>query len=173
MTMTREDFQSRILPMKENVFRLAFRYMRNEDEARDVVQDVLLKFWENRAKASSVKNPEAWLITMARNRCLDLLKKAGRNYETVDDKYDLSDQSITPDRVAERNELAKRLREAINSLPDQQSRIMRLRDLEGLSYQEVAEETGLDINVVKVNLHRGRKAVRKVIETTYAYGTTQ
>ena len=173
MTMTRDDFQSRILPLKDKVFRLAFRYMRNEDEAKDVVQDVLLRFWENRASAATLRNPEAWLITMARNRCLDLLKRAGRNHEQVEQKYSLTDQAVTPDRLSERKELARKIREAIQSLPDQQARIMRLRDLEGYTYQEIADETGLELNVVKVNIHRARKSVKKVLETTYAYGNPE
>ncbi|MCH2199200.1 MAG: RNA polymerase sigma factor [Flavobacteriales bacterium] len=170
MTMTRNDFRNRILPLKDKVFRLAFRYMKNEDEAKDVVQDVMLKFWESQSTAVAIRNEEAWLITMARNRCLDLLKKAGRKYEQVEERFDLGDRSVAPDRKVENAELVRRIKEAISSLPDQQSEVIRLRDMKGMSYQEIVDETGLDMNVVKVTLHRARRAVRSTIEKAYDYG---
>lgn len=170
MTMTREEFSEHILPLKNKVFRLSISYMKREDQARDVVQDVLLRFWENRGKADAIRKPEAWLMTMARNRCLDLLKRKGRRYDEISDDYSLKDNAFTPDRATEHTEKVTRLREVINSLPETQQQVIRLRDLDGMTYQEIADEMNIDLNLVKVTLHRARKAVKSTIEKIYAYG---
>ncbi|MFT6769765.1 MAG: RNA polymerase sigma factor (sigma-70 family) [Flavobacteriales bacterium] len=170
MTMTREEFSEHILPLKNKVFRLSISYMKCEDQARDVVQDVLMRFWENRMAADAIRKPEAWLMTMTKNRCLDLLKRKGRRYDEISADYTISDSSYTPDVATEHTEKVKKLREVINSLPDSQQKVIRLRDLDGMSYQEIVDETGMDLNLVKVTIHRARKAVKNTIEKIYAYG---
>lgn len=173
MQMTTEEFKSTVLPLKDRLFRLAFRYLRNREESRDAVQDVLLRFWERQTSSGVIRNVESMLVTMTKNRCLDLLRKSGRNAEQIEARYDLQDSQVLPDDRTEQNEMVARLREFLSELPAEQRRILRLRDFDEMTYEEIAAETGLSMSNVKVTLHRARKAVRAKMEAMYAYDTTR
>jgi len=72
--MGASDFKTRVLPVSKKLFRFATHFMKNEDDAHDVVQDVFLKLWQKRNELHEIKNIEAFAMRMTRNRCLDLLR---------------------------------------------------------------------------------------------------
>ena len=72
--MVAKDFKTKVLPVSNKLYRFAARLLSNEDEARDVVQDIFLKLWQKRNGLGEIKNIEAFAMRMTRNRCLDMLR---------------------------------------------------------------------------------------------------
>jgi RNA polymerase sigma-70 factor (ECF subfamily) len=161
--MSLELFTQRILPMTDKLFRVALRLLQNAEEAEDAVQDVLIKIWGKREEWSRWGNMEAYCMTAARNTCLERLRsKKGRHVEVEVAAYLRSPDQDPADRAQER-ELRDRLRECMETLPEKHYLVMQLREVEGLSYQEIAEALGLTMDQVKVYLHRARSAVKNAI----------
>ena len=86
------SFRTTVLPLSDKLFRLAFRITMNRAEAEDVVQDTLLKVWEHREEWEQINNLEAFAIATCRNRALDIMKRAGRNAEKLDEMAHFSSQ---------------------------------------------------------------------------------
>jgi RNA polymerase sigma-70 factor (family 1) len=170
VTMTLEEFRDKILPLKNKLFGFALRYVQNRQVAEDIVQDVMMKVWDNKNELKEIKNIEAWCMTLTRNRSLDHLKaKSSKTSELNDNHMSLASDS-TPDKLLERSEVMKKIKEVVDQLPLKQREVVELRDFKGFSYKEIAEIVGTDINLVKVNLHRARKTIKeKVIQWT-SYG---
>lgn len=171
--MTADQFQRDILPLKDKLFAVALRYLRNREESRDAVQDVFVRFWEYRDEWTRLRSAESMLVTMTRNRCLDLLKKSGRNAHSIDKLFDLSDSAVGPDAQTEHLELSEKWHKFVATLPEDQQKVLKLRDGKQYTYEEIAVATGKTMSSVKVTLHRARKALRNHFEAMYAYDTTR
>ena len=167
--MTTEQFQQQILPHKNKLFRFAKVYL-NEADAKDVVQEVMLTAWEKIDDPRSVKNLEAWCMTLTRNKSLNMLKKKGRNYLQLADQYDLSSGAANPLKKTVDREVAGKIRGIIASLPEKQRAVITLRDVEGYSYKEMAKVLKLEMNHVKVLLFRARKQVKEQLTRINNYG---
>jgi RNA polymerase sigma-70 factor (ECF subfamily) len=76
--MTPEEFRNVFLPEGRRLYALAFRYLNNREESEDVVQEVMMKLWEERKNAGRYENPAAWCTTVTRNYCIDLLRRRKR-----------------------------------------------------------------------------------------------
>ena len=84
--MTQEEFQNNVLPLKNKLYCFALSILKNKEDARDVVQDTMLKIWQNNKALDEYKNIEAWCMTMTRNRSLDKLKLKSNRHERVEDQ---------------------------------------------------------------------------------------
>ncbi|MCB0762885.1 MAG: sigma-70 family RNA polymerase sigma factor [Flavobacteriales bacterium] len=168
--MTVQEFKDTVLPLKNKLFAFAFRYVRNREEAEDIVQDVMLKVWNAQEKADDIKNIEAWCMTLTRNRSLDVLKSKSSQTSELQDYHLSPSQEATPDVQLERKEMMSKIKKVIDMLPLKQKEVVELRDFQGMSYKEIADILGADINVVKVNLHRARKTIQEKITQWTTYG---
>jgi len=154
------SFRTAVLPMSDRLFRLALRITMNRAEAEDVVQDTLLKVWEHRSEWEQIDNLEAFAMATCRNRALDIVKRAGRNtksLDVVDNRQLTTDNGLQSLEAREELSLVRRL---MDDLPEVQRTIMLLRDIEGKTYQEIAQVLGISETQVKVYLHRARTKVR-------------
>lgn len=84
-------------------------------------------------------------------------------------ELDMRDRSISPEQRAEQLEAVELVRKAMKELPVNLQRVVELRDIQGLSYQEIAETMEMNINTLKVNLSRARKKIRELLKTNYDY----
>ena len=168
--MTSEQFQQHILPHKNKLFRFALSYLAEEADAKDLVQEVMLAAWEKIKDPHSLKNTEAWCMTLTRNKALNILKKKGRNYLQVAEQYDLKSPEATPLQQTENKESAGKIKGIINSLPVKQREVITLRDVEGYSYKEIVGILNLEMNHVKVLLFRARKQVKEQLTRVNNYG---
>ena len=153
------SFRNDVLPLKNELFRLALRITLNEAEAEDVVQETMIKVWNRR---------DDW-----RNLALDKAKKMGNRSEGLEGSGgDPSDESFSadPERAAVLNDTMAILRRLMDSLPEKQRSVMHLRDVEGKSYKEIADVMGISQEQVKVNLFRARQAIRHKYIQTERYG---
>ncbi len=158
--MVANDFKTRVLPVGNKLIRLAVRMMENEAEAHDVVQDVFLKLWQKRSELDQINNIEAFAMRMTRNRCLDLLRSARTAPMDAETYRKINRESVDVHSKLELNESAGQIKMLMERLPELQRTVMHLRDVEQLSYEEIAEITQLKINALRVTLSRARKKVR-------------
>ena len=160
------SFRTTVLPLGDRLFRLAFRITMNRAEAEDVVQDTLLKVWEQRSQWEQIDNLEAFAIATCRNRALDIAKRAGRNtksLDAVDNGQLTTDNGLQSIEAREQLSLVRRL---MDNLPEIQRTIMELRDIEGRTYQEIAQVLSISETQVKVYLHRARTKIKEWIINT-------
>jgi RNA polymerase sigma-70 factor (family 1) len=158
--MVARDFKTSVLPVSKKLLRFATHFLKDEDEAKDVVQDVFLKLWQKKEELVKVENIEAYAMRMTRNRCLDVIR--GNKVIPIDNDTDRKLKEETEDvhSKVELSESANQIKRLIEKLPDLQRTIMHYRDIEQLSYDEIGEATGLKVNAIRVNLSRARKKVR-------------
>lgn len=158
--------------LQDTVFSFSMRVCGQREDAEDTMQEVLLKSLPYLPKFDSPKALVVWLYKVAKNRCLMSRRKSkfapARELSLEDlmpDRRELqqlsADGRINPEAYAIHSEKASRLREAIQRLPAQYRVVLVLRDMEGLTDDEVAEITGLRPGTVRVRLHRARLFVRK------------
>ena len=158
------SFQNTVLPLSDRLFRLALRITMNRAEAEDVVQDTLLKVWEQRSQWEQINSLEAFAIAICRNRALDVLKRAGRNTKSLDEVDDVHSPMPNVQSSIEAREQLSLVRRLMDSLPELQRTIMLLRDIEGKTYQEIAQTLDISETQVKVYLHRARTKIKEGIK---------
>jgi len=168
--MSLEAFKLRVLPAKDKMYRFALRLLRDEEEAKDIVQEAMIRVWRKKEKMHTYKNMEAWCMTIVRNLSLDRLKSKQYNSDNLDNSYKLSYNGVDPEQRTEIDNTMENIHNFIADLPDKQRQVIQLRDIEGFSYQEIGKILNLDANNVKVNLFRARKTVRESLLKINAYG---
>jgi RNA polymerase sigma factor (sigma-70 family) len=169
--MNLEAFQNRVLPVKNKLFRFALKFLGNEEEAKDIVQEVFIRVWNGREQMDEVQNWEAWCMRITKNLSLDRIRSITRKQtQPIEESYHVKLESLSPHESTEVQENMKRITQFIAALPEKQRQIIHLRDVEGYSYNEICEIMELDMNQVKVNLFRARNAVREKLMKINAYG---
>ncbi len=154
------SFRTTVLPLSDRLFRLALRITMNKAEAEDVVQDTLLRVWECRGQWEQIGSLEAFAIATCRNRALDVSKRAGRNARSLDEIDGGQRSTANAQSELEAREEISLIRRLMDELPELQRTIMLLRDIEGQSYQEIAQALSISETQVKVYLHRARTKIR-------------
>lgn len=166
------DPVAHLLPLKGRIFGLALSLVGSREEAEDIAGDVLLRLWERRATLD-VDNLEAYALTAARNLSIDRLRRHGRDNRSLDELPGLGDiasPDARPDTRAEQRETLENIDRLLRQLPAKQRLVLRLRDVEELSYAEIARTTGLSLTDVKVSLLRARRRLRETYENQHRDG---
>lgn len=155
------SFRTDILPLKDKLFRLALRITQGREEAEDIVQDTLLRMWNDREKWTDIDNIENYSLTICRNLALDLFRHHEHRNSSLDESvHDQKDSSPMADEEMIRQERMLMVRMAIDGLPEKQRTAIQLRDIEGKSYKEIAEVMNISEADVKVTIFRGRETLR-------------
>lgn len=166
-----EAFEKGILPSKSKLFRFANRLLGSAEEAKDVVQEVLIKVWNGREQMDQVQNWEAWCMRLTRNLSLDRVRSRQRKAtDPISEGFEIRQEGLTPHDNTELNESMQQIGKLIEQLPEKQRQVIHLRDIEGYSYNEICDILEIDMNQVKVNLFRARNAVREKLTKMNAYG---
>lgn len=165
------SFRTDVLPLKDKLFRLALRITLNREEAEDVVQEALMKVWNNRAKWQELENIEAYSLAIARNLSLDHIKRAdNQNGSLEDEQAEQADNSETPSEQMIQRDKLDIVRRIIGGLPEKQRSCLQLRDIEGKPYKEIAEILAITEDQVKVNIFRARQTVKQRFQQYDRYG---
>ena len=169
--MTARDFNSSVVTLIAMLFRYAYRFLEDRDEAQDAVQEVFVKLWRMRDQMKDVRNIEAFAVRITRNYCLDQIKTKHTVSLDVNDyfKNRISDMS-DPQEQLEKSDTMKELGRLVRELPEPQRSVIRMRDVEGYSNEEVGEILGLTPGNVRVVLSRARKKIRESFIQLY-HGT--
>lgn len=165
------SFQNDVLPLKNKLFRLALRITLNKEEAEDVVQDTLIKVWNNRNRWEELDSIEAYSLAIARNLSLDCIKKKeNENASLEQERMEKPDLTSNPsERMIQQDKLTI-VRNIINELPEKQRSCLQLRDIEGKAYKEISAILDITEDQVKVNIFRARQAVKQRFQQVDRYG---
>ena len=157
------SFQTDILPLKNELYRLALRITMNAADAEDVVQETMMKVWNRRDQWEQIESIEAFCMTICRNLSLDKVRRMDNQAQSLDAAYDPKDQHVAsnPEEQAIQSDRIRLVRQLINQLPEKQRSCMQLRDIEGKSYRDIANILGITEQQVKVNIFRARQTVKE------------
>jgi len=161
-----------VLPLKNELFRLAFRITLNRAEAEDVVQETMMKVWNRRADWDKIDSIEAFCLTICRNLSLDKMRHMDNQVQTLEQSPEAVDSSYAsnPEEQAVQRDRIALVRRLIDQLPEKQRSIMQLRDMEGKSYRDIATIMGISEEQVKVNIFRARQSIKKEFIKQEQYG---
>jgi RNA polymerase sigma-70 factor, ECF subfamily len=149
----------------QKVYRIAYGVVRQREDALDVVQDVFLKLFRSIRNYKGDSRFYTYLYRMTMNAAIDHTRKTGKvipfslDEEGAPEPAERPEQA--PDRLLLRKELDGKIQEALSRLPDDQRAALLFREVEGLSYQEIAEAMGCSIGTVMSRLHYGRKKAQR------------
>lgn len=159
--MTRAEFGELVRNLNRKLYLHAYRMLGNQMEAEDVVQDVFIKLWKMNMRLGEYNSIEALAKTMVKNGSIDQIRKSKLTGNGNNGSFSFSQsEDPSPHEQMERSETASILDGIISRLPENYSELIRLRDIEGLSYEEISEKVHLNINAIRVNISRARKMVR-------------
>jgi len=154
--MTVAEYNNSVDDHSDGIFRFILKNIRNQDKARDIVQDTFEKLWLRIDEVSAGK-VKSYLFTTAYHTMIDMIRKESRNIAFEPDKHDR--QVIESGNPG----LAQLIEKAVSKLPEDQRSVIMLRDYEGYSYEEIAGITGLTESQVKVYIFRGRMFLKNYI----------
>jgi RNA polymerase sigma factor (sigma-70 family) len=154
--MTTEEFNKSVDDYSDGVYRFVLHNIRDEDKAKDIVQDSFIKMWE---KVGDVdyKKARSYIFTTAYHTMIDTIRREKKLTSFEDIEYNQSSGS------KEYLGLKEILKDAVNKLPEIQRSVVLLRDYEGYSYEEIGEITGLNESQVKVYIYRARIFLKEYI----------
>jgi RNA polymerase sigma-70 factor (ECF subfamily) len=159
--MTRSAFNDYVRQMSRKLYGISFRFLQNQEEAEDAVQEVFIKMWRMGEKLDEYKSTDALAITMLKNHCIDQIRKQKviltEDY-TNEERY--SEVSPSPYEQLVNKESGSILSHLIDQLPDLYRSILIMRDIDGMSYEEIVGITGQNINTLRVTLSRARSILR-------------
>ncbi|MEM6878195.1 MAG: RNA polymerase sigma factor [Bacteroidota bacterium] len=169
--MSAQIFHRQVWPLRERLFRLAYRLLGERTEAEDVVQEAMVKLWEKRAELGGIKNVEAWCFRLLRNHSIDRYRSIQRQTtQHLDTAPDLPSPDISPDAKLQQQELRQHIDKMIQALPEQRRVVIHLREIEERSYQEIADMLGISLDQVRTDLHRARKSLRAALSKNPCHG---
>ena len=161
-----KEFEQEAIPHMDILYNYALRMTGNADDARDLLQETFLKayrFWDKYEKGTNVR---AWLFRIMKNTYINLYRKAVKEPDTVDYNDIQNFYNIIRENSADANDLQEKLfghlldddvTKALESLPEEFRTVVILCDIEGLTYEEIAEFVECPVGTVRSRLHRGRK----------------
>lgn len=168
------NFQTDILPLKNQLYRLALRITLNSAEAEDIVQETLIKIWNRRDTWQEIDNIEAFCFTVCRNLALDSLKKQANRSESLDQQpLEQPDTTRNPSEQTIQHDQMQMVRGIVDSLPEKQRSCIQLRDFEGKTYKDIALILGITEEQVKVNIFRGRQTIKQRFMQMDQFDSTQ
>ena len=170
--MKKISFRNDVLPLKNELFRLALRITLNRAEAEDVVQETLIKVWNRRDRWDEIESIEAFCLTICRNIAVDKMRKMENQNQSLEEGQDAPDRSYfsNPEEQAMQQDRIQLVRRLIDNLPEKQRSVMQLRDFEGKSYKEIAQIMAISEEQVKINIFRARQTIKQKFIETEKYG---
>jgi RNA polymerase sigma-70 factor, ECF subfamily len=160
--MNRPDFNDLVRRNNRNLYAFAFRILRNQEEAEDAVQEVFIKLWNLGKKLDEYNSIEALASIMVKNYCIDQIRKKKHIVKEEPEKLSATDSgSNSPLELMEYKESGAILNNIIDQLPEIYKSAIIMKEIEGQSYEEIAEKTDQNINTLRVTLSRARKMIRE------------
>jgi RNA polymerase sigma-70 factor (ECF subfamily) len=158
------------------VFLFARTYVKQDQEAEDVTQDVFVKVWKNIKKYDPDKKFKTWIFQITKNTCIDVLRKnknalksqAGDEEQSMADLEKITDTAPLPEEIFEANGFSRKLDETISGLPDLYGQVVRLHLQQDLTFQEISEILNQPLNTVKSRYRRALLIIRKGLDPSNA-----
>ena len=158
--MTRLQFNNTVLQLSRKLYLIAFRFLKNKEEAEDAVQEVFIKLWNRRDELEKYTSIEALATTTIKNHCIDQLRRRRLPVDSLEELEpweDVADLGPGPEKSATLREAREAARALLGRLGPQDRAVVVLRYWDELSTEEIAEALSLTVKAVKSRLHRARK----------------
>jgi RNA polymerase sigma factor (sigma-70 family) len=162
------EFQIKVYPLKNKLFRFAKRMLEHTEEAEDVVQETFIRLWNRREKLDEYRSVEALAMITTKNLCLDKIKSRRYPVENLDNHRQFI-ENMPAETNVDHSDLIRGIHQAIKVLPEQQQMIIHLRDIEGYEFEEIATIVDMNENAVRVALSRARKRIRELLTKSKLY----
>jgi len=175
-----DAFERLVAAYEKPIYNYCLRMLCDAEDARDATQDVFLKLYRNLAKYRSREGAsfKSWVYRLANNTCIDAIrrKKARIAPDSLDAAMETDDGALerqvgaigdTPEDAVLMKERQAAIRRAIDALPTEFRQMITLRDLQGLSYEEITQITGIKPGTVKSKINRARGKLRELIQKNY------
>lgn len=190
-TKDSSHFRSLVRRYQNRIYSAAYRILGSGEEAEEVVQETYIKVHQNLEKFHRQSSFGAWIFRIAHNICVDSLrgKQRRKGFQLVSfdpqsagqEKFtdhsthvvaQVADEGPLPEQNLDLIEQSAMIESSLQELPDAQRTVVILHDLEGFSYQEIAEIVGASIGTVRSRLHYGRLKLRQLLEPYFSSSTT-
>ena len=171
-------FDELVLKHQHKLYNLCYRFLGDYQEANDSAQETFIKVYRSLKKFRLESAFSTWLYRIAVNTCKNKLKSAeyrqNKKMVSLDNPVSLDrggpaieiqDETHSPAMELEKKERVRLIQEAINALPPEQKEVVTLRDIEGFSYEEIVQITGLNLGTVKSRLARARLELRRKLRS--------
>ena len=165
--MNQETFKNTVFVLKDEMYRFAKRFLVSSDEAQDLVQDLMLKFWQKKDELAGL-NIKSYALKCVKNECLNKLK-----HEIVKQNFAALQIHRSELYKMEVNNLKEKIINFINELPEKQKMVIHLKDVEEYEVSEISEILEMEENAVRVNLMRARQKVKEQITQLMNYEQRQ
>lgn len=170
--MTTEEFKNKVIPFSRKLYPMLFRILKNEEETRDALQDLMVKLWNKRSELDKCNSQSAYIVTVAKNYSFDLLKKKRPANLNEADSYKIL--QLKADSLSlETKEKFECVHKVIETLPEKYRTVIQLRDIDGYSFEEIKTMTGFEVSNLRVILSRARQKVKTEVEKIYDYDETR
>ncbi|HBG42551.1 MAG TPA: RNA polymerase subunit sigma-70 [Porphyromonadaceae bacterium] len=164
--MSNDKFHRIILPLSNQFYRLALSIVKEQTEAEDIVQDVLLKLWNKRNEWDTIENLEAYCFRSIKNLALDrLVSDAIKKTDSIDAEIESRTfvDTHSPYQEIVQQEQRSIIYQCIEKLTENQKLVFQLREIEGMNYKEISQSLGITEDLVKVSLFRARRKMRELL----------
>lgn len=170
-----DAFEQLVKDNEKRIYNLVLRMVGNPEDALDLSQEAFLNAWKGLGNFKGDCAFSTWVYRLASNACLDFLRSKKRRQEHMGQAFSLDDEDapslpdeeqLQPQQQLEKKERARQLYRALEQLSDQHRQIIVMRELSGLSYQEISEALQLDMGTVKSRLTRARLSLKKILLET-------
>lgn len=157
------SFEDDVRQYQERIYGFAISYLKNRSAAQDVMQEVLITFWEH---YDDVADDRAlpWLLRVTRNACIDALRKRSTRRDAVrvntDGLRHAQSGARSPAEAAEAADFRRRIEDALDEIDEPYRSVIILREIQNLKYKEISEALDMPMGTVKAYVHRGRKKLR-------------
>jgi len=159
--MTKTEFNLLVHQLSRKLYGCAYRILSSQVEAEDAVQEVFIKLWNMGTKLDEYSSIEALSITMTKNYCIDQVRKRKHHILEEYKNHEYKKSKLpSPDEQLERSEDKEIIFEIIDQMPEAHRQIIKLREIEGLTYEEIAKKTGHNVNALRVAISRARKQIK-------------
>ena len=166
---SREAFNILVSNYQQQVINIAYGMLSNQEDAYDAAQEVFVRVYKSIESFKEQSSFTTWLYRITKNVCSDILRKRQKHSgvisinQAIDEKkdMDIKDESPTPEENMEISERQRAVREAISELKEEYRTVITLCDIEGLSYDYIAEVLGIPSGTVKSRINRARSALKK------------
>ena len=162
------EFKKQYIKYFPTIFRLAFKYLGNAQDAEDIMQEVYLRLWNNRDSLPQIDNMEAYLVTILKHMLVDSLRNAHSSITLLPDDESKHPPIISDDDVGqklEKQEEAEIVMDMIRKLPDKERKIVEMRTLEDKSYKEIETQTGLSQPYIRKIISRSREKLKTMFNS--------